>query len=83
MLETDLIRVADAGPGIPDDVLEKIFEPLFSTKGFGVGLGLPIVKNIMEQHGGSIDIRTEADKGTTVTLWLPVPEQPAEINRTV
>ena len=70
------IRVKDAGPGISDDVLDKIFEPLFSTKGFGVGLGLPIVKNIMEQHGGGVDIRTESGKGTTVTLWLPIPEQP-------
>jgi len=72
------IRVTDAGPGIPEDVLDKIFEPLFSTKGFGVGLGLPIVKNIMDLHGGDVEIRTEFGKGSTVTLWLPVSELPGD-----
>jgi two-component system NtrC family sensor kinase len=67
------IRVHDTGPGIPDDVRDKIFEPLFSTKSFGVGLGLPIAKNVMEQHQGGIKIDTTTDLGTTVTLWLPIP----------
>ena len=65
------IIISDNGAGIPDDVLEKIFEPLFSTKGFGVGLGMPTVKQIMEQHSGGVEINTEEGKGTTVTLWLP------------
>jgi PAS domain S-box-containing protein len=67
------IRVSDTGPGIPADVMEKIFEPLFSTKRFGVGLGLPIVKNILQQHGGDIEIKRRVGEGTTVTLWLPIP----------
>lgn len=62
----------DTGPGIPPDKLEKIFEPLFSTKSFGVGLGLPIVRQIMEQHGGGIDIASVEGEGTTVSMWLPV-----------
>jgi signal transduction histidine kinase len=71
------IEIHDTGPGIPDDVFPKIFEPLFSTKTFGVGLGLPIVKNIMEQHGGGISILSQTagdDKpgGTNVVLWLPL-----------
>ncbi|MEE8455594.1 MAG: ATP-binding protein, partial [Limibaculum sp.] len=65
----------DRGPGIPADVLPRIFEPLFSTKGFGVGLGLPVVKQIMEQHGGGIEIDGAATSGTRVCLWLPA-EQP-------
>ncbi len=66
------IRVSDTGPGIPADVMEKIFEPLFSTKTYGVGLGLPIVKNIMEQHGGGVEIQSEVARGTIIVLWLPV-----------
>jgi signal transduction histidine kinase len=66
------IRVTDSGPGIAEDLRDKIFEPLFSTKGFGVGLGLSIVKDIMENHGGGVDISTELGKGTTVCLWLPI-----------
>lgn len=66
------ILISDSGDGIPDEVMEKIFEPLFSTKGFGIGLGMPTVKQIMEQHKGGIDIDTSS-KGTTVTLWLPLP----------
>lgn len=65
------IRVTDNGPGILEGDIEKVFEPLYSTKGFGVGLGLPIVKQIVEQHGGGVEIKSAPDKGTTVTLWLP------------
>ena len=62
----------DNGPGIPPEILEKIFEPLYSTKSFGVGLGLPTVRQIMEQHGGGIEIASEAGRGTDVSLWLPL-----------
>jgi signal transduction histidine kinase len=64
------IAVADTGAGIPPDVLPKVFEPLFSTKSFGTGLGLPMVKQIVEQHGGTITITSEAGKGTRVTVRL-------------
>ena len=66
------IIISDTGSGIPEDVLEKIFEPLFSTKGFGVGLGMPTVKQIMEQHGGGVEVDSEEGKGTSVILWLPL-----------
>jgi PAS domain S-box-containing protein len=82
------IRITDNGIGISADIREMIFEPLFSTKGFGVGLGLSIVKDIMEAHGGGIEIQShvgpqepeglpEAGEGpakssTTVVLWLPI-----------
>ena len=65
------IQVTDTGSGIPEDVLPQIFTPLYSTKGFGVGLGMPTVKQILEQHSGGIEIDTCVGKGTTVTLWLP------------
>ena len=66
------IVISDTGDGISKDVLKMIFEPLFSTKGFGVGLGMPTVKQIMEQHGGGVVVDSEEGKGTMVSLWLPM-----------
>jgi signal transduction histidine kinase len=68
------IVIADNGPGITEPNLERIFEPLYSTKNFGVGLGLPLVQRIMEQHGGGIEVGSEAGIGTRVRLWLPLDE---------
>jgi signal transduction histidine kinase len=65
------IIITDSGPGIEQDILPHIFEPLFSTKTFGIGLGLSIVKQIMLQHGGNVDIDSEPGVGTRVVLWLP------------
>ena len=65
------IIIIDTGPGIPQDVMPHIFEPLYSTKSFGVGLGLPVVKQIMEQHGGGVEVASETGVGTRVILWLP------------
>jgi PAS domain S-box-containing protein len=65
------LAVADTGPGIPADVLPKVFEPLFSTKSFGTGLGLPTVKQIVEQHGGTVEISSKRGHGTEVVVRLP------------
>ena len=73
------ISVADEGPGIPPDVVEKIFEPFFTTKRRGTGLGLPITKRTIEQHGGSIAIHSTPGRGTTVVVTLPLAHP--EINR--
>ena len=71
--------VEDTGSGIPSDVLPKVFEPLFSTKSFGTGLGLPMVKQIIEQHGGTITISSEPGTGTRVTVRLQTARQNKEI----
>ncbi len=68
------LSVSDTGPGIPAEHLARIFEPLFSTKSFGAGLGLPTVKQIVTQHAGTIDIASEPGQGTTVTIRLPVEQ---------
>lgn len=65
------IEIEDEGIGIKRKNLEEVFEPLFSTKSFGLGIGLPISRQIMEQHGGGISIESEERKGTRVLLWLP------------
>ena len=66
------IKVRDTGAGMPPEVMERIFEPLFSTKNFGVGLGVPIIQNIMNDHGGGVSYASAVGEGTTVTLWLPL-----------
>ena len=73
------VAVADTGHGIKKELLEKIFEPFFSTKpvGQGTGLGLAVSYGIIEQHGGVIEVDSEEGKGTTFTIVLPKapPEQ--------
>jgi signal transduction histidine kinase/ligand-binding sensor domain-containing protein len=64
------IRVRDDGPGIPSELRPRLFEPLFSTKPFGVGLGLALVRRVMEQHEGGIEVDSRPGD-TTFTLWLP------------
>ncbi|MEI7685079.1 MAG: ATP-binding protein [Planctomycetota bacterium] len=66
------LSVIDTGKGIPPDALEKIFEPFFSTKTAGSGLGLPTTKRIIEAHGGEIRVQSEVGKGTKFTVRLPV-----------
>ncbi len=72
------VSFSDTGPGIPPGQIGKVFEPLFTTKRHGVGLGLPMVKQIMEQHSGGIEINSENGRGTCVTLWLPRPSAAEE-----
>lgn len=65
------IEIEDTGPGISKNLLTKIFDPLFTTRQIGTGLGLVICKNIIEKHGGHIDIKTEVDHGTTFIINMP------------
>lgn len=65
-----LIEIEDNGPGIPTDKLSKIFDPLFTTRQIGTGLGLPCCKAIIEKHGGVIGVKTILNKGTTFNIKL-------------
>ena len=71
------LTIGDTGPGIPADVLRRVFEPLFTTRNFGAGLGLPITRQIIEQHGGTIAIESPPEGGATVTILLPRQAQQA------
>jgi signal transduction histidine kinase len=62
----------DTGGGIPDENIQKIFEPLFTTKAKGIGLGLSIVKSIIDRHKGEIEVKSEAGKGTAFTVKLSI-----------
>jgi len=65
------ITVKDNGEGIDEEILEMIFEPFFTTKAKGTGLGLTVCKQIIELHGGSIEITSKKNKGSVVTIRLP------------
>jgi signal transduction histidine kinase len=65
------ISVADTGEGVEHEEIEKIFEPYYSTKKFGIGIGLAITKRFVEEHGGSIGIESERGKGTTIMIRIP------------
>ena len=65
------VAVRDSGPGMSRETVARIFELYFSTKDSGTGLGLPIAKKIVEEHGGAIRVESELGRGTTVTIDLP------------
>ena len=70
------IEVRDSGPGIPPEDLERVFEPFYTTKPSGAGLGLAIVRDLMRLQKGSVSVRSELGKGTVFTLRFPtVPAQ--------
>ena len=65
------IDITDTGPGIPKDIIDKIFQVYFSTKKTGTGLGLPTAKRIIEDHRGTISVQSEEGKGTNFSIKLP------------
>jgi PAS domain S-box-containing protein len=66
------VAITDEGPGIPDDIRDKVFEPFFTTKNRGTGLGLPTAKRVVERHRGTLEIDSQPAGGTTVTVKLPL-----------
>lgn len=69
------VTVADTGSGIPADQVKRIFEPFYTTKKKGSGLGLMIVQRIMRDHGGGIELESRLGEGATFRLWLPLHER--------
>jgi PAS domain S-box-containing protein len=72
------IRVSDVGPGIAPDLIDRIFDPFFSTKSEGSGLGLSVSYAIARAHGGDLQVASEAGRGSTFTLLLPMAKRAAE-----
>jgi CheY-like chemotaxis protein len=70
------LRIKDKGRGMAPEILERLFEPYFSTKFEGRGLGMAAVQGIIENHEGGIQVSSTAGKGTTVTVYLPLTQAP-------
>jgi len=70
-----VIALADSGPGVPEDIRESVFEPFFTTKDEGTGLGLPIVRRIVEEHGGTVSCTQAKGGGAKFTIILPFDAQ--------
>jgi signal transduction histidine kinase len=71
-IPTVIVQVADDGPGVPPEMVDRMFKPFFTTKAQGSGLGLAIVRKIVDAHDGRIDIRSAPGLGTRFTVTLPV-----------
>jgi len=75
----DMVRldVEDTGPGIPKETVEKIFAPFFTTKARGTGLGLAVVKKVLDRHKGRVEVSSVVGKGTCFKLFIPIVNSPA------
>jgi two-component system, sporulation sensor kinase E len=69
------VSISDTGSGIPEEKLNRIFQPFFTTKKKGSGLGLMIVQRIIRDHAGRIDVESKPGQGTTFRVWLPLHER--------
>ena len=72
------VSFTDTGIGIPEENLKRVFEPLFSYKAKGIGLGLAVTRTLVEGHGGSIEAQSEPGKGTTFTVRRPTGNEEGE-----
>jgi len=75
------LSIRDSGMGIPPEDMNKLFDPFFSTKEGGMGLGLSIAHRIIDQHHGKIEMESKSGQGTLVHLWLPVAREQEDANR--
>jgi signal transduction histidine kinase len=69
-----VVSIADTGVGIPEEDLERIFQPLYTTKAKGIGLGLALAKRLVEGHGGSIEVDSQEGVGSIFTVRLPIEQ---------
>jgi signal transduction histidine kinase len=69
------VSVADTGGGIPQEQINRIFEPFYTTKKKGTGLGLMIVQRIIRAHNGRVELESHAGRGATFRIWLPLHER--------
>lgn len=72
------VTVSDTGIGIPPEIIDRLFEPFFTTKPNGTGLGLPITRRIIYEHGGTIRVESQPNKGATFTIMLPIASHGAQ-----
>jgi signal transduction histidine kinase len=72
------LSFSDTGMGMTQEALSRIWTPFSTTKAKGMGLGLPMSKQIVEAHGGSISVKSAVGKGTTVTITMPINAKPKE-----
>jgi signal transduction histidine kinase len=73
-----VIRVSDTGPGIPESIRDKVFQPFFSTKEEGTGLGLSIATRIIEEHGGRLELESAQKQGATFNITLPIRDSSSD-----
>ena len=76
--ETLRIEIADTGSGIAEEEAKKIFEPFYTTKDQGLGLGMPYSKKIIDQHGGTMSLQSQPGEGTTISITLPAGKKEAD-----
>jgi signal transduction histidine kinase len=72
------VSVKDTGPGISPDNMQKLFQPLFTTKLRGIGLGLAVSQRFVEANGGRLEAHSEAGKGSTFIVYLPIQKKVAD-----
>ncbi len=74
-----VVRIEDTGPGIPGDIMSKLFVPFFTTRKAGSGLGLAVTKRIIDNHGGDIEVMSEGGKGTAFNISIPIVRSAQEV----
>jgi signal transduction histidine kinase len=76
------LSIQDSGIGIPPEDMDKLFDPFFSNREGGIGLGLSIAHRIIDQHHGRIEVESAPDEGTLFTIWLPLEQENQDADHT-